>query len=98
MESSNRQESGNLSVFFTGALFGAGIALLLAPQAGAQMRRLLGDYVARAKDELYDTIDHGIEALDDAVEHGRPVSRNESFPFSTKSWPCSTASSSASIP
>ena len=43
MESSNRQESGNLSVFFTGALFGAGIALLLAPQAGAQMRRLLGD-------------------------------------------------------
>lgn len=71
MESSERSESGNFGAFMTGALVGAGIALLFAPQAGAQVRRLLGDYAARAKDELYDTVDHGIEALDDAVERGQ---------------------------
>lgn len=38
MESSDRQESGNMSTFIIGALVGSGIALLFAPQAGVQMR------------------------------------------------------------
>lgn len=71
MDSSNRQESGNLSFFITGAVVGAGIALLFAPKAGAQMRELLRDYAARAKDELNNTVDHGIEVLDGAVERGQ---------------------------
>lgn len=70
MGSQDRYESGNLSAFITGALVGAGIALLCAPQSGAQMRGLLRDYAARAKDELDEAVDHGAEVLDSAVERG----------------------------
>ena len=71
MESSNRHGSGGLSTFITGALVGAGLALLFAPQAGAQLRGFLRDYAARAKDELDEAIDHGTEVLDSAVEHSQ---------------------------
>jgi gas vesicle protein len=71
MGSSDRHESGNLSTFITGALVGAGIALLFAPQSGAQMRGLLRDYAARTKDELDEVVDRGTEALDSAVERGQ---------------------------
>jgi gas vesicle protein len=70
MESSNRYESGNLSVFIIGALVGAGIALLFAPQSGSQMRGLLRDYASRAKDELDEVADQGAEMLDSTVERG----------------------------
>ena len=70
MQSSNRYESGNLSVFITGALVGAGVALLFAPQSGLQMRELLRDYASRAKGELDDVVDQGAEALDSTVERG----------------------------
>lgn len=70
MPSSNNYESGNLSVFITGALIGAGVALLFAPQSGAQMRDLLRDYAARAKDELDDVVDEGAEALDSTIDRG----------------------------
>ena len=71
MGSSDRHESGSLSAFITGALVGAGIALLFAPQSGAQMRGLLRDYAARAKDELDEACDRGTEALDSAMERGQ---------------------------
>jgi len=70
MQPSNSYESGNLSVFITGALIGAGVALLFAPQSGAQMRGLLRDYAARAKDELDEVVDQGTELLDNTVERG----------------------------
>ena len=71
MGSSDKSESGNLAGFFVGALVGAGIALLLAPQAGAQLRGFLRDYAARAKDELDEAVDHGTEVLDSAVDRGQ---------------------------
>ena len=71
MGSPDRQESGSLSTFITGAVVGAGVALLFAPQAGAQLRGLLYDYAARAKDELDEAVDHGTEVLDSAVERGQ---------------------------
>ena len=71
MQPSNNYESGNLSVFITGALIGAGVALLFAPQSGEQMRGLLRDYAARAKDELDDVVDQGAEALDNTMERGQ---------------------------
>ena len=70
MQSSNSYESGNLSVFITGALIGAGVALLFAPQSGAQMRGLLRDYAARAKDELDEVVDQGAEVLDNTIDRG----------------------------
>lgn len=69
MESTDRSESGNLAGFFVGALVGAGIALLFAPHAGAQLRGFLRDYATRAKDELDEAVDHGTEVLDSAVAH-----------------------------
>jgi gas vesicle protein len=70
MEPSDRYESGNLSAFFAGALVGAGVALLFAPQAGSQLRGLLRDYAARASDELGEAIDRGGEVWDQATERG----------------------------
>jgi gas vesicle protein len=70
MQPSNSYESGNLSVFITGALIGAGVALLFAPQSGAQMRGLLRDYAARAKDELDEVVDQGAEVLDNTIDRG----------------------------
>lgn len=74
MKSSDRDESGNLSAFttfITGALVGAGVALLFAPQAGSQTRGLLRDYAARAKDEFDEAVDRGSEVWDQATEHGK---------------------------
>jgi gas vesicle protein len=71
MQPSNRYESGNLSVFILGTLVGAAAALLFAPQSGAQIRGLLRDYAARAKDELDEAVDQGAEVLDSTVERGQ---------------------------
>ena len=70
MESLDRHESGNRSAFITGALVGAGVALLFAPQVGSQLRGLLRDYAARATEALDDAVDRGAEVLDHAVEQG----------------------------
>jgi gas vesicle protein len=43
MESMNRQESGTLFAFMTGAVVGAGITLLFVPEARVEMRRLLSE-------------------------------------------------------
>jgi gas vesicle protein len=71
MESSDRHESGNLSIFIAGALLGAGVALLFAPQSGTQMRGLLRDYAARAKDELDEAVDRGADLWDSAKDRGQ---------------------------
>ena len=71
MEHSDRPESGHMSTFIVGALVGAGVALLFAPQAGAQMRALLRDYTARAKDELDEAVDRGDKAWDSAKDRGQ---------------------------
>ena len=71
MQPSNNYESGNLSVFISGAVIGAAVALLFAPQAGAQLRDLLRDYATRAKDEFDEVADQGAEALDSTLERGQ---------------------------
>jgi gas vesicle protein len=71
MEPSDRHESGNFSAFIAGALVGAGVALLFAPRSGSQMRGLLRDYAARAKDELDDAVDRGTEAWGSAKDGGQ---------------------------
>jgi gas vesicle protein len=70
MGTPERYESGNLSAFVTGALVGAGVALLLTPESGTDLRRLLRDFVGRAKDQLDEAIDHGADAWDSVSDRG----------------------------
>jgi gas vesicle protein len=56
------------SAFMAGALIGAGVALLFAPQPGEELRNMLRSYANRAKDDL---LEKGQEAWDTAVERGR---------------------------
>jgi gas vesicle protein len=56
------------SAFVAGALIGAGVALLFAPQTGTELRGMLRNYAARAKDEAWE---RGRTAWDNAVERGK---------------------------
>jgi gas vesicle protein len=71
MELSDKHESGTMSAFIAGALVGAGVALLFAPRSGSQLRGLLRDYTACAKDELDDAVDRGTEAWGSAKDGGQ---------------------------
>ena len=73
MASSKQRGNGNVSAFLIGAVVGAGIALLFAPQAGTQLRGLLRDCAARAKDEFDDAIDHGAEAWETAKDRSQEL-------------------------
>lgn len=61
-------ETVGWSAFIAGALIGAGVALLVAPQRGSELRGMLRDYANRAKDDL---AEQGKEAWDTAVERGK---------------------------
>jgi gas vesicle protein len=54
----------------TGALVGAGIALLFAPQAGPQLRGLLRE---RSTKELDEAIDRGANMLDHTIDRGHDL-------------------------
>ena len=56
------------SAFIAGAFIGAGVALLLAPQTGSELRGMLRSYATRAKEEMGE---RGREAWDTAIERGR---------------------------
>jgi gas vesicle protein len=73
MASSNREETGNVSAFLIGAVVGAGIALLVAPPAGTQLRGLFRDCAARAKEEFDEAIDHGAEAWESAKDRSQEL-------------------------
>ncbi len=65
------QDSSNWSAFVAGAFIGAGVALLLAPQSGSELRTSLRDYASRAKDELDEATEQGRAMWDTAVERGQ---------------------------
>jgi gas vesicle protein len=62
------EESMGWSAFMAGALIGAGLALLFAPQTGTELRNQLRNYASRAKDEA---MERGKAAWDTAVERGK---------------------------
>lgn len=66
-----QDDSSTWSVFMAGALIGAGVALLLAPQSGHELRSTLRDYTTKAKDELDEAAEQGRAAWDQAVERGQ---------------------------
>jgi gas vesicle protein len=70
METSARYASGAVRAFMTGALVGAGFALLFAPQAGTQLRGLLRE---RSTKELDEAIDRGANMLDHTIDRGHDL-------------------------
>ena len=61
---SSNEGSKEVLAFLAGALIGACVAMLLAPQQGSELRGRLRDYANRAKNDL---LDMGQEAWDTAV-------------------------------
>ncbi len=57
--------------FLAGAVIGAGAALLLAPQSGAETRKLLKSYAEKAEEEALEKAKEAKVALDKAIEQGK---------------------------
>jgi gas vesicle protein len=82
-----RRPGNGIGLFVLGAVLGAGVALLLAPQSGAdtqyQMRRLARKMKKRARalandsqEFASDLVERGRDAVDDAMKTGRRAARD----------------------
>ena len=71
MDEGNNQYTVGTVAFFAGALIGAGVALLWAPQSGEETRRMLQDYAGRAKEEIKERGREAKATLETAKERGR---------------------------
>jgi len=73
-----RRESSVLVPFLVGGIVGAGIALLLAPKSGKELRTDISDIAATTRDRIASTVDkgkvlyeEGKSAVTGAVEAGK---------------------------
>ncbi|MCM0081344.1 YtxH domain-containing protein [Geomonas sp. Red32] len=62
-------ESSDVAKIVVGGLIGAGIALLLAPQAGKKTRRYLSDYAKNFGGKANDACNDFAESLSEFVDH-----------------------------
>ena len=65
--------ASKLAWFLTGTVIGAMAALLYAPKAGKETRRLISDRTQRSKDAVTDTTESIVEAGRDMFERGRKL-------------------------
>ena len=63
------EETTGCSAFMAGALIGAGVALLLAPQSGTELSGMLSSYANRAKEDL-------LEKAEEVYDNGEEVVRD----------------------
>ena len=59
--------------FFTGALIGATVAVLLAPKSGSDTRQLIADKTTKGKEAASAAGDNIVEASRDLFEKGRKL-------------------------
>ena len=57
--------------FLAGAIIGMGAALLLAPQSGAETRKLLKTYAEKAEEEMQGKAKEVRATLDTTIEQGK---------------------------
>ena len=57
--------------FLAGAIIGVGAALLLAPQSGAETRKILKKYAEEAEGEVLERAKEAKVALDKVIEQGK---------------------------
>lgn len=62
--------SNRLAWFLTGAIIGAGVAILYAPKSGKDTRQYISD---KGKETLGDTGANFIESAKELFEHGRQI-------------------------
>jgi gas vesicle protein len=65
--------TGNVVWFLTGALLGAAVAILYAPQSGKETRRYLSKKAQQSKDAVADTSSSIVEAGKDMFDRGRQL-------------------------
>ena len=65
MSEENSSPRSGLKIFAVGALIGAGIALLYAPQSGKETRKLLAKKAQLLKAKAQDTVEHAQKFIDD---------------------------------
>jgi gas vesicle protein len=56
--------------FLTGALAGAAVALLLAPQSGRESREQVRGYARRAEEHVHELAEKATDFMDQAVDKG----------------------------
>jgi gas vesicle protein len=57
--------------FLAGAIIGAGAALLLAPQTGAEARTMLKGYAKKAEEEAIEKAQEAKQTFEKAIEQGK---------------------------
>ena len=57
--------------FLAGAIIGVGAALLLAPQSGAETRKLLKTYAEKTEEEMREKAKEARATLDTTIEQGK---------------------------
>ena len=65
MYEENSSPRSSFKIFAVGALIGAGIALLYAPQSGKETRKLIGKKAQLLKEKAQDTVEHAQEFIKD---------------------------------
>ncbi|MBI5214105.1 MAG: YtxH domain-containing protein [Nitrospirae bacterium] len=59
--------------FLLGGMVGAGVALLMAPQSGADTRRKIREMADEAKEKATDYVSHAKEMVSSTVEKGKGI-------------------------
>lgn len=59
--------------FLLGGMVGAGVALLMAPQSGAETRRKIREMTDEAKEKATDYVSHAREMVSSTVEKGKGI-------------------------
>ncbi|HAK88188.1 MAG: hypothetical protein A2077_00860 [Nitrospirae bacterium GWC2_46_6] len=59
--------------FLLGGMVGAGVALLMAPQSGADTRRKIREMADEAKEKATDYVSHAKDMVSSTVEKGKGI-------------------------
>jgi gas vesicle protein len=65
MSEENTSQRSGFTIFAVGALIGAGIALLYAPQSGKETRKLIAKKARALKEKTQDTVESAQEFIKD---------------------------------
>ena len=75
----NEGNISNVVTFLIGTAVGAAVALLLAPQSGAKLRRTIGSYASTARDEIQERGREAFEQGREYVEKGKELLEGKEY-------------------